>query len=171
MVCWQRNGFLHHHQQKARQHSLDLSTGRFKQSLIGRTPRNHKTLSKKKRGAKRRVRTLQNMPCGRWFRPWTNRRDVGVVKVGLRAHRAVWKKDDILSALFLLLFKDGDILDVYYILYTYVYHAWLQKKQVKISHVELRWLWTCRGMTPWLPRSAPASQQETSASPRSWTAV
>ena len=76
-----------------------------------------------------------------------------MVKVGLRAHRAVWKKDDILSALFLLLFKDGDILDVYCIPIS----CMVTKTHVKFSHVESRLLsiqlvfqpvWTCRGMTP-----------------------
>ena len=36
-----------------------------------------------------------------------------MVKVGLRAHRAVWKKDDILPAIFCCSEKDSDILDVY----------------------------------------------------------
>ena len=59
-----------------------------------------------------------------------------MVKVGLRAHRAVWKKDDILSALFLLLFKDGDILDVYCIPIS----CMVTKTHVKFSHVESRLL-------------------------------
>ena len=134
-VC-KRNGFLHHHQKKARENSLDLNTGRVKPLLIGKTPRNHKT-SSRKHGATRRVRTLQNMPCGRWFRPWTNRRDVGVMKVGLRTSQGGLEKGRHFACHFFVgSEKDSDILEVYCIPIS----CMVTKKQVKFSHVELRWL-------------------------------